>query len=610
MEQAPDDSSIEVIETRGTVFTDPEFTSDNELVVPANVSSQQRSVSDVVAQLVGVEHNGQGGLFQSYNIRGFSRWRIKSEVDGIPIITDRRAGNSLSFLAPELISNVYLQKGPGAALYGSGAMGGVLSASTIKEHSQIGMKYQPEDNARSVFAQLASDSSSVAALYRSADDSEAPDGTPLNSQYEQSIFKGSIEKQWRGLDIEGATLLSQGKDIGKSTSTFPDQRISIYPGDDHWLSQIQVSRTGEWKLKLFHHRQEWSSDIVRLTNKQFDRRNLTTYKSQTYGGLGWMKVSGVTLGMEWLARRNVDISEQEYDQSGERLWETQKISADQDNVSAFAHYKWQFQDLHFTSGLRFDTVDVRHQGISRDEQAWSFSLVAAYKLSGATRIEAELASAFRFPSVSELFFSGETPRGATLGNPQLEPEQSLNGQLYLSHQFSPDIGVKLNVYRYEVEDYIERFRLNQELRSFRNTDDATIDGGEVSVIWDVKRGIHLSLSYQYQKGETVNGEFLDDIQAPAFKWRVQWQPDSLLDGKLMVNSTMKYRLDKKRTGPSEQILDVQFIWHLSMDYAYSEQTSFGVDVANVTDADYFASADDQAPLQPQRAMSIRWKHFF
>jgi iron complex outermembrane receptor protein len=91
-------------------------TSHDIIVYPEQLSSAQHTVGDIITQSTGVTLNGQGGLFQSYNIRGFSRARIKTEVDGIPIITDRRAGNAISFIPTELISNVTRQKGPQSTL--------------------------------------------------------------------------------------------------------------------------------------------------------------------------------------------------------------------------------------------------------------------------------------------------------------------------------------------------------------------------------------------------------------------------------------------------------------------------------------------------------------
>ena len=108
------DTAIEVMtisHSKTIKSLDDVRTSDNVLIYPEQIVSAQHTVADLISQSAGVNLNGQGGLFQSYNIRGFSRARIKTEVDGIPIITDRRAGNSIAFIPAELISEVYIQKG-------------------------------------------------------------------------------------------------------------------------------------------------------------------------------------------------------------------------------------------------------------------------------------------------------------------------------------------------------------------------------------------------------------------------------------------------------------------------------------------------------------------
>ena len=98
--------------------------------------SNDGSFADIVEQTPGVSLNGQGGQFQTYSLRGYSRGRIRTEIDGVAILTDRRAGNSIAFLPSVFVerTNVYL--GSAASLYGSGAMGGVVSIET-RRHSKV-----------------------------------------------------------------------------------------------------------------------------------------------------------------------------------------------------------------------------------------------------------------------------------------------------------------------------------------------------------------------------------------------------------------------------------------------------------------------------------------
>ncbi|MEL0306850.1 MAG: TonB-dependent receptor plug domain-containing protein, partial [Halieaceae bacterium] len=89
--------------------------------------SLDRTIADWLATAPGISLNGQGGLFQSYSLRGLSRARIRTEIDGVPIVTDRPAGNAIGFLPPFLLQSVSGVMGPVSALYGSEAMGGVIT---------------------------------------------------------------------------------------------------------------------------------------------------------------------------------------------------------------------------------------------------------------------------------------------------------------------------------------------------------------------------------------------------------------------------------------------------------------------------------------------------
>jgi len=362
------DTEVEKIEIRHTRTSTISkiFTQDNVLLLPENISSQQRTVGDYINQQAGVELNGQGGLKQSYNIRGFSRARIKTEIDGIPIITDRRAGNSASFLPPEFITSIYLQKGPSSTLYGSGAMGGVLSLATISNSSaKVGMSYQPQDNSKKWYGIFTNDELTLGLLQRKASNSEASNGKQLNSQLKQSTATINYNKQWQNIELSASSIISHGKNIGKSSATFPQERISLYPQDDHWLSQIKLSNAKDWQLQLFHHNQAWQSQVTRLSgtepSKNVSRRNITDYQATTLGGLGTFIINNFTLGLEWLGRRNIKISEQEFDKNLLSVWQQQVTNANQDTYSAFIERSWDFEQLNINFGARYDQVSLEQR---------------------------------------------------------------------------------------------------------------------------------------------------------------------------------------------------------------------------------------------------------
>ena len=614
-------ADIEKIEVRGSQKTivNKVYTQDNLIILPSEMTSLQRSVADIVSQVAGAELNGQGGLKQSYNIRGFSRSRIKTEIDGIPVITDRRAGNSSSFLPPEFISSVYLQKGPSSTLYGSGAMGGVISISTLNNSlANLGVSYQMEDQSRQVHGIFTTDDITLGLLHRQAENSQAANNTPLNSQFSQAVANLHYSATWRDLEFSLSTLLSRGQDIGKSSATFPTSRETIYPADDHWLSQIKISNKASWQVQLYHHNQTWQSQVSRLNNSNLNsnitRQNYTDYDSQTFGWVGSVFLADFTFGLEWLNRANVKISETEVDPTLEVVWQQQVTNADKETYSAFIERSWQYNKLSLNWGARFDQVHARQRMLNSVEKVTdsytSTALSANYKLTEQHYFSAEIASAFRFPSISELFFSGETPRGNTLGNSSLSPEKSTGLQLNYRYQYSQGLTITANSYLYGIDNYIERFQINEETRSYKNSDQATIKGAEISALWEANEELQSTLSFQWQQGKNQQQQTIDDGLPTALKWTVNYQPTATMLQALSFDNQINYRFKKSTFGPSEDILGSIFTWQSSINWAVLPTMDIRFTMANVTNSDYRSSSDEEAPWQPQRSIKIAWQWYY
>jgi outer membrane receptor protein involved in Fe transport len=180
--------------------------------------SLNRTAGDWIERLPGVSLNGQGGLFQSYSVRGFSRWRIRTELAGVPLFTDRRAGNAASFMPPELLGQVGVSRGPGSTLYGSDAMGGVVNlalASTDAPRATVDWSDNDQAAGVALLGPLAAGIRGGMALRR-ADDATAGSGRPLNTRYEQGAGFLDVRTDWQGLEGQLILLASKGQDIGKS----------------------------------------------------------------------------------------------------------------------------------------------------------------------------------------------------------------------------------------------------------------------------------------------------------------------------------------------------------------------------------------------------------
>ena len=560
--------------------------------------------------------NGQGGLLQSYSVRGFSRARIRTEVDGVPIITDRRAGNSASFISPVLIERIDLQKGPSSTLYGSDAMGGVINlVSTQFETNQVSTSWQSNDQYKELGLLLGNETIQTGLSYRHANDAEAANNTALNNGFEQ--FGGLVK--WssimNGINVKASWLPSLAKNIGKSSSQYPSERIVDYPEELHSVSQVALQKDNDWYLKLFHHYQNWDTDTLRVGSRQ----NTTNYQSHTLGGLAlvstqWLAGEG-RIGVDWLSRKGVDIRDTEMSLTGEVNYHKKVVDAAQDNYALFSDLHWQIDTIKVSVGARFDVIEQR-QHISEavteskvDEQQLNGSFAIEHNFSADHQLRFEWGTGFRFPTLSELYFEGETPRGTTIGNANLVPEQSQGSQLRWLAQLAPNWQMNAEAYYYNLDNYIERYDINDGVRSYRNLDSARIYGAELSLAWQGTstkfKPWSMVLSGQYQKGETDDGQILADLLPAKITWHTDWRGEDWQGDSFTWTNQLTWQLSQKNIGSGEVRRDNNFVWNMSLEKPLSSDVTLSVYGKNLTDSDHFTTADEDAPYTVGRSFGAK-----
>jgi iron complex outermembrane receptor protein len=563
--------------------------------------SLNRTVADWIERLPGVSFNGQGGLLQSYSVRGFSRWRVRTEVDGVPIITDRRAGSSASFIPPDFIDLATVQRGPGSTLYGSGAMGGVISLSSVSPKGlSISAASQSDDQQSSATVAYGEGDTIAGALsYRYANRAHDADGNALNTGFEQVAGLAKLQKDFGGKRLSMSWLPSYGSDIGKSSATYPDQRITDYPEELHSISQLQLVGDDNWLLRFYHHYQDWEA----RTEQVDERTNLTAYRAHTVGGLFYRSLEYLDgqgrWGLEWVGRRGVSVKDKEFNTQGELLFSQQQIDGDQDNIALFVNHQWNFDQLQLGGGLRYDHIDQSQRDDNRSDDQLNLSASGNWSLDDRWTLSGELGTGFRFPSLTELYFDGVTPRGDTLGNPDLDAEKNRAVQLGL-HYSGDGLSIVANTYYNDLEDYIERYRVSGELLSYRNLDDAKIWGYEVELSWQASDRWSHQLSYQWQRGEDGQGDWLADLNPPAWRYLLNWRGE--VTG---LDSDLTYRESRSDFGEGEQSLSSVLIWNASLHRDWGTAWRVSAYVNNILDRQYLGSADEDSPYQPGRIVGIR-----
>ena len=580
----------------GSLLTSTEIrttSADEQITLPLSIGS-------LADALPGVSLNGQGGLFQSYSMRGFSRWRIRTEISGVPILTDRRAGNSLLFLPPELIDTIQVNMGPASSLYGSGAMGGVMNVSLLNPNqTSVSVSASSIGNAREASLKTPINKfTSFVGSIREASNGKSGDGTPLNTSFEQSTFYVRNKSCVNDTEVSTEVLVSNGNDIGKSSALFPNTRVTHYPYDNHRLLNFRATTPNNWFLQTYAHQQEWASETLRDSGL----KNTSDYSSMTIGGLvsrtSQSDQSTQRYGLDVTRRYGVDITETTAEPEAEIA--SRKVVNDGKEWTAglFWERTWYLNGLSLQGGFRADRAEAQVASSSTNHSDINLQLKANWQLTSAWDLTVELGSAYRLPTLSELYFEGETPRGRLLGNNALQSEETVGAQLTLLYEVG-DTAFEVTASANRVDRYIERILLSDGLESYRNLDSGDLWGidGQIS---RRNNNVEHILSWQWQHGESSTGETIADLPPPSVRYATSWRRSSYAFG-----MDLRYRFSRNRSGPGELVLASAAIFGVSAEWMINPEWTVKTSVTNSLNKNYRTSATLQAPFDMGRAINVK-----
>ncbi|WP_289363415.1 TonB-dependent receptor plug domain-containing protein [Alteromonas arenosi] len=247
--------------------TPPPYASAVAKILPSGAALDETNTSTVdLATLLddsaAITLNGQGGLFQTVNIRGFARWRIKTLVEGVPIHTERRAGNTAEFVSPSMVQQAYVIPGAASAQFGSGAIGGGVDVFLrAPQQHHLHLSYIPTNDYREVlFAGVNNDREFSWMLnHRHSNNSKDGAKAAIHDQFEKHslVLRKHSDNGWLR---EALVLLSEANNVAKASSDDPGQRLTIYPTNSHqWGKAVFAWRNAT----VYAHRSNLLTDITR-----------------------------------------------------------------------------------------------------------------------------------------------------------------------------------------------------------------------------------------------------------------------------------------------------------------------------------------------------------
>ncbi len=568
---------------------------DEETITPS-------TLLDVVDSVPGVAENGQGGLFQVFSIRGVSRLRVMSLIDGMQIVGERRAGVSTSFVDPLLMDGVEVLRGPSSTYYGSGALGGVVQVFPRVYHGlrvETGWDSFADENYQSLG--WGDDDWSFAFAHRTRGNDTAADGTPLNERFDQ--YSATLARRWQGdgKTYEFLAIPTLGVDIGKSSSEFPDVRIVEYPQETHLLLRFGLDSDQGWRFSTWVHPNNLRTETLSpgetfnvVRNRAFDlganfQRDVDLSK----------KVSG-RFGLDYFGRRGVEAQETEEELANGALFDSRTLDGERDDLATYGSVRFQWGPASVQTGARFTFHQEDNSGFDRrDDTALVGFLGLVLPLGKGFELSSNLGTGLRFPSLSERFFTGTTGRGSVIGNPDLEAEESLSSDLGIAF-FGRRAFVSAKVFRLSINDYIERVRVTSDVRTFVNLTAGTITGFELDGFYQIADAWRFDWNGHLIDGEEDGTDVpLADIPPDRFQIGLQWS-----EGRWSSRLAWQYRADKDNPGSGERPIPDVHLVSLGLEYQLTDDLRLRLRGRNLLDEVYYSSADDAGPVAPGRSIGL------
>ena len=558
------------------------------------------NIAQLLRQHSGIALSGQGGLFQTISVRGLSRQRVANFYLDIPILTERRAGTSSSFIDPTMLCNVELMRGPASTYYGSGAMGGVLQFRPAQLLStQLDLDWGSAGDENLQYLGTGDRRFSAAISHRGASDSQTSNGEPLHSGFDQYNGKLALLKGDGRTTVAFDTLISYGKDIGKANSRFPHHTTTQYPRERHWLGQLSLDHEERLHASAFFHYQDLTTTVERVAGNT----SIGDSESLDLGGSTYLRWGNenwpVRTGIDYLARRNVTAQERSRNNEAILLLNEETLDAEQDQLGFYIDTLKTLDGLSFTGGLRASYVTQTSSGEGRQSDSdYSGFARGLWSASDNWSLSMELATAVRFPNLSERYFNGTTGRGTVLGNSELDPEHSLSLEIGIDGKFAAT-QLELRGYHMSIDDFITRVEVAPYTLSFKNSKEGNIVCIEFDLRRDLSQNSTLRIGGHYLEGEDKSGATLQDIAPNKFiaaldRQSLHWSGHILYE----------YSFAKRGVASTEQAVDSAQLLSAKLSWHIDSQTTLSLWGRNLLDDVYWISTDSLSTRGEERAFGL------
>ncbi|MFT5657521.1 MAG: vitamin B12 transporter [Gammaproteobacteria bacterium] len=541
-------------------------------------------VEDALLQVPSLTVSSQGARGSQVQVRarGNEANHVLVLIDGIRVSNATTGEFDFSTLSMSSVENIEILLGPQTTLYGSDAIGGVINITTKRGRRGIGGNIGVrvgELGIRSLtvgvngankgfhYALTAEDYStdgiSSAAASNGNTEKDPYDRQTANfkggysaEKFSTSIILSKTDSDFDFDSSDGTTGLSvDEKDnkqlIDASTAAWLIEWPNLGGRLNHQIQVATITNDYEVSSVFFGANSEFNTETDRDTVEYRGSFQINEDNSLQYGH----EAISEALKTESISGFGNSNFEGDADQSG-----------------TYLNWLNRYNSLNIAAG-------VRHGEHDEFGSHSTYRLTASYQLSQSYRLKAAHGTAYKAPSLQELF---DTSFG---GNPNLEPEESKSSEVGIEYREN-DYVVSLTYFDQDTDDLI-RYSGNFPTGTNENVGKANSHGVELNVrkAWE-KIELDVSLS-NTKASETVNGVKSERIRIPEWAASVM-TTYRYSSGRVWLQTLYRdERRDIQFTFPTQNVtLHSYTLWNIGASYRLQNQLNLSARIENLTDEDY------------------------
>ncbi|EAQ7978993.1 TonB-dependent vitamin B12 receptor BtuB [Salmonella enterica] len=558
----------------------------NSVLAPTDVVTrediqrwQSKDLNDVMRRLPGVDISQSGGMGKSSSlyVRGTESRHVLVLIDGVPMA---RAGISnaidIGQLPVSLVQRIEYIRGPRSAVYGSGAIGGVVNIITMSndEKSQInaGMGSDGYQTYDGIMNKRFGDTIVTAAgAYETTRGFNIQPDSPYNGDsdrdgYRNKLFWGGVQHKFND-NVSGFF-----RGYGYTANSDYDQGSYGYVGGNDEAQNY----TQSWDAGLQYSSGIYSSQLI--ANYQHIKDYNYSHDLGRYAG-----------------DASLDNMEQRYIQWGNSVevghgavsggadWKQEKLTSS--STTKADTYKRDTTGLYLTGQQQIDSVTLEASGREdHDEQfGWhgTWQTAAGWEFVDGYRATLSYGTGFLAPSLGQQY--GATRFASSYGpgiaaNPNLKPEESRQWEAGIDGLTGP-LDWRLSAYHYKVQNLID-YKDNQ----YVNLKSATIKGLEwTGNITTGPVDHHLTLQYVDPRDDETN-KVLYRRAKQQVKYELTGQIFEL--GWNVMYQYLGERYDKDLDNNRDVKMGGLSLWDIGVSYPLTSHLTVRGKIANLFDKDY------------------------